>query len=151
LTNSRDLNDLLPAVRLKAEELLSKAKELGIDLIVTSTYRDKESQDELYAIGRTKPGKRVTNARGGYSFHNYRVAFDVVPLVAGKASWDDMALWQRIGILGEEIGLEWGGNWRGFKDIPHFQLTMGKSLNELQDEQDDPQLRLKLDYTLGAL
>jgi peptidoglycan L-alanyl-D-glutamate endopeptidase CwlK len=99
--------------------------EEGIDIIFTSTYRDIESQNELYAQGRTKPGRIVTDARGGDSFHNYRVAFDVVPVVNGKAVWDDKLLWERIGGIGRICGLEWGGSWKGFKDRPHFQDTNG--------------------------
>lgn len=132
MTNSRKLDDLLPAVATKARALLSAAKRDGIDLLVTSTYRDAECQDALYAQGRTTPGKRVTNARGGQSWHQYRVAFDVVPLVAGKAIWDDRRIWQRIGALGESVGLEWAGRWKSFAESPHFQFTGGLTMAQLK-------------------
>jgi peptidoglycan L-alanyl-D-glutamate endopeptidase CwlK len=38
----------------------------------------------LYAIGRTKPGKKVTKAKGGTSYHNYGLAFDIYPFINGK-------------------------------------------------------------------
>lgn len=132
MTNSRKLDDLLPAVATKARALLSAAKRDGIELLVTSTYRDAECQDALYAQGRTTPGRRVTNAKGGQSWHQYRVAFDVVPLVAGKAIWDDRRIWQRIGALGESVGLEWAGRWKSFPESPHFQSVGGLTMTQLK-------------------
>jgi len=132
MTNSRKLDDLLPAVATKARALISAAKRDGIELLVTSTYRDAECQDALYAQGRTTPGRRVTNAKGGQSWHQYRVAFDVVPLVAGKAIWDDRRIWTRIGELGESVGLEWAGRWKSFPESPHFQFTGGLTMAQLE-------------------
>lgn len=136
MINSRDLSELRPIVESMARALIHNAKAEGIDLLVTSTYRDYESQNELYAQGRTKPGRKVTNARGGDSYHNHRVAFDVVPLRNGKPVWgttgDDRALWLRVGALGVEVGLEWAGNWRSFKEYPHFQYTGGLTLREFK-------------------
>ena len=105
----------------------------GIDLLVTSTYRDNASQDALYAQGRTAPGRIVTNARSGQSYHNYRCAVDVVPIRNGKAIWDVKdPVWQRIGTLGKAAGLEWAGDWKRFKEFPHFQYTGGLTLAQLQ-------------------
>lgn len=125
MINSRNIEDLLPRTKDKALFFQQQCAEEGIDIIFTSTYRDIESQEALYAQGRTKPGQIVTDARGGDSFHNYRVAFDVVPVVNGKAVWGDKQLWERIGVIGKLCGLEWGGSWKGFKDRPHFQDTNG--------------------------
>lgn len=111
-----------------AEALLILCKDKGIDVILTSTYRDKESQDALYAQGRTTPGKKVTNAKGGQSMHNWRVAFDLVPVINGKAVWNDDNLWNRVGEIGESVGLEWGGRWSKFIDKPHLQFTQGLTL-----------------------
>ena len=136
MINSRKLDDLLPIVETMARAFLDRCKDEGIDILVTSTYRDHESQDALYAQGRTKPGRRVTNAKGGQSYHNWRVAFDVVPLRGGKPVWgtsgEDGKLWQAIGEIGEEIGLEWAGRWKTFKEFPHFQYTGGLSLRDFQ-------------------
>lgn len=132
MINSRKLDDLLPIVATKARALLSAAKRDGIELLVTSTYRDAECQDALYAQGRTTPGRRVTNAKGGQSWHQYRVAFDIVPLVAGKAIWDDRRIWTRIGELGESVGLEWAGRWKSFPESPHFQFTGGLTMAQLK-------------------
>ena len=133
MINSRDLNDLLPQVKEKVDTFLQSCKDAGIDLIVTSTYRDKESQDALYAQGRTQPGKIVTNALGGWSYHNYRCAVDVVPVVNGKCDWDGThPIWADVGRIGKESGLDWAGEWVHFKELAHFQYTGGLSLTDLQ-------------------
>lgn len=136
MIDSRKLEDLHPAVRLRAEDFIARCAEAGIRLLVTCTLRDHECQDALYAKGRTAPGRRVTNARGGQSFHNYGLALDVVPLVNGKPVWrttgPDAALWQRVGELGEAAGLEWSGRWKRFKEMAHFQYAAGLTLAQLQ-------------------
>ena len=132
MISSRSLDDLIPQARVRVDKLIEVCKAAGIDLLVTSTYRDNESQDALYAQGRTQPGKIVTKAKAGQSFHNYRCAVDVVPLVNGKPVWDDTMLWSQIGGLGKQIGLEWAGDWQTFKEYPHFQYTGGKTIKQLQ-------------------
>ena len=133
MINSRSLDELHPIVREKVECFLDQCEQNGIDLLVTSTYRDFESQEALYAQGRTAPGRIVTNARSGQSYHNYRCAVDVVPIRNGKAIWDAKdPVWQRIGALGKAAGLEWAGDWKRFKEFPHFQYTGGLTLAQLQ-------------------
>ena len=131
MINSRDPNALLPSVRAKCYAFIAACKTAGIDVILTSTYRDIESQNALYAQGRTLPGNIVTKAKGGDSMHNYRLAFDFVPVVNGKAIWDNDKLWQQCGDIGRKVGLEWGGGW-GFQDKPHMQSTNGLQLADLK-------------------
>lgn len=138
MINSRKLEDLHPIVQAKAIELEKRVEaELGVDLIFTSTHRDDEAQNALYAQGRTKPGKIVTNAKAGYSWHNFRLAFDVLPVRHGKPVWstsgEDGKLWKRIGEIGESIGLEWAGRWKTFKETAHFQYTHGLTLAQLRN------------------
>ena len=137
MINSRNLIDLHPVVREKAQAFIEQARLQGIDLLVTSTYRDNESQAALYAQGRTKPGAIVTNAKPGQSWHKWRCAFDVVPLRNGKPVWGtsgpDGDLWRKIGELGESVGLEWAGRWTGkLREMAHFQYTGGLTLAQLQ-------------------
>ena len=133
MINSRKLEDLLPQVRSRVEAFLKAADDAGIDLLVTSTYRDNASQDALYAQGRTAPGRIVTNAKAGQSYHNFRCAVDVVPLRNGKPVWDTKdPVWQTVGRLGKAAGLEWAGDWKRFKEFPHFQYTGGLTLAQLQ-------------------
>lgn len=103
------------------------------------TLRTFAEQGELYAQGRTKAGKIVTNAKGGMSYHNYGLALDIVLIIDGKvASWDEKtdfdkdgkADWKEVVSIFKQHGWEWGGDW-GFKDAPHFQKTFGYSVREL--------------------
>jgi len=132
MINSRSLDDLLPAAKRRVEAFIAACKTQGIDLLVTSTYRDAEAQNSLYAQGRTVKGKIVTNAQYGDSWHNWRCAVDVVPLRFGKPVWTtsgaNAALWAKIGLIGESCGLEWAGRWTTFKEMAHFQYTNGLTL-----------------------
>lgn len=136
MINSRSLDDLHHVVADKARRFLDRCEEAGIDILVTSTYRDSESQAALYAQGRGRPGKRVTNAKPGQSYHNWQVAFDVVPLRNGKPVWGttgpDKLLWEKIGAIGESVGLEWAGRWTRFPEYAHFQFTGGLTLADFQ-------------------
>ena len=134
MINSRNLDDLLPQVKIKVEQFIQACKDKGIDILVTSTYRDMESQDALYEQGRTTQGRIVTNARGGDSYHNWRCAVDVVPIIGGKPDWDGShPAWQQIGEIGEECGLEWAGRWKSFRELAHFQYTGGLTLARLKE------------------
>ena len=134
MVNSRSLDDLIPPAKERVERFLNLCKDEGIDLLVTSTYRDNESQNALYEQGRTTAGKVVTNAKAGDSWHNWRCAVDVVPMVNGKPNWDGShPVWSKIGELGEQAGLEWAGRWRSFKELAHFQYTGGLTLTDLKE------------------
>lgn len=126
---SRSLEDLHPEVRLRAERHVAMCKKHGIDLLIYCTYRSNEEQAAEYAKGRTAPGKIVTYAKPGQSKHNNTengrpasMAYDAVPLVGGKAAWNDTALLTKVGELGEIAGLQWAGRWKRFKETVHFQL-----------------------------
>lgn len=124
---SRSLDDLHPTLAIRAQHLLNRAFVGNIPVVVTATLRTWPEQDALYAQGRTAPGPRVTNARGGESWHNFGRAFDVAFVVDGRPTWDGP--WERLGMLGEALGLEWGGRW-SHPDRPHFQFTEGMTLSE---------------------
>ena len=103
-------------------------------------------QDALYAQGRTKlfdaNGNRlgrVTNAKGGQSYHNFGTAFDIVLIIGRNASWDMVSDfdndkksdWMEVTDILLSNGFEWGGLWKTFKDYPHFQKTFGYSTNDM--------------------
>jgi peptidoglycan L-alanyl-D-glutamate endopeptidase CwlK len=133
MINSRKLEDLHPKVKVLCEQFIQACDAAGIDILITSTYRDIESQKALYEQGRTTKGNIVTNAKAGFSFHNFRVAFDFVPIVGGKCIWNDSFLFARCGRIAESLGLEWAGSWRGkFKEMAHCQFTNGLSLIDFQ-------------------
>ena len=124
---------LHPEVRGLAAEFVNRVEsELGITLRVTQGTRTYAEQDALYAQGRTAPGDVVTNARGGYSNHNFGLAFDVVEIRAdGSANWNTD--WDALGRVAADVGLAWGGNWTTFVDRPHFELDAGLSTAQLRE------------------
>lgn len=119
--SERNIATLLPEVQPVARSLVQKAALNGIRIKVISGLRTYEEQDELYAQGRTKPGKIVTNSRGGYSNHNFGIAFDV-GVFEGNKYLPESVKYKAVGVLGTDMGLEWGGNWKTIVDQPHFQL-----------------------------
>lgn len=146
----RDLYHLHPEFRAKVKalendvkaECASKVGPLsGLEIITLETWRPNSRSDELYAQGRTKPGPVVTNARGGYSFHNYGLAIDKGIKYRDKEfSWNwpaDPRLMngmRRVAVLAAKHGIEWGGYWPHFKDLPHFQDAAAPSLATLRKQ-----------------
>lgn len=129
MINSRKLEDLDPIARKICQEHVALCKKEGIELIICSTYRDYEEQDKIYAQGRTTPGKQVTKAKAGESYHNFRAAWDCVPLVNGKADWNQYdPIFQRMIDLGIQAGASAGAKWTGFKDHDHFEVTHGLNI-----------------------
>ena len=119
--SERVIATLHARVQPYARALYFKAREHGLTINIISGLRSYAEQDALYAQGRTRAGKKVTNARGGYSNHNFGIAFDV-GLFERNQYLGESPLYKAVGALGEELGLEWGGNWRTLVDQPHFQL-----------------------------
>ena len=132
MINSRKIEDLHPKVADLCNQFITECKDAGIDVLITSTYRDNESQNALYNQGRTTAGNKVTNAKGGQSFHNYKIAFDFCPIVNGKAQWNDTTAFNKCGEIAESLGLEWAGRWKTFKELAHCQYTGGLTLKDLQ-------------------
>ena len=121
---------LIPRAREAARQWLARCLAEGINVKVICGLRTYQEQDELYAQGRIKPGPKVTNARAGFSWHNFGVAWDFVVFDAhGQPQWDSTQM-KRCGEIGEELGLEWGGRWTSPQDTPHLQLKTGLTLAE---------------------
>jgi len=118
---------LQESVRPLAQNLLRLAADQGIQLKIVSAYRSPSQQQALLDSGRG-----VTNAGALLSYHNHRLAFDVVPTeYLSLPDWNPAGpLWAKIGSIGKSVGLEWGGDWKK-KDLPHFQLT-GAPIRELK-------------------
>jgi peptidoglycan LD-endopeptidase CwlK len=119
--SEKNIATLLPEVQPVARALVQKAALSGIRIKIISALRTFAEQDELFAQGRTKPGKKVTNARGGFSNHNFGIAFDV-GVFEGNKFLPESVKYKAAGVLGSDLGLEWGGNWTTIVDQPHFQL-----------------------------
>lgn len=107
----------------------------------THTLRTFREQAALYAQGRTAPGPKVTNAKPGYSYHNYGLAIDIVLIAKDfkTVSWntlkdfdfDGIADWQECVQIFKKYNWTWGGDFKSLKDYPHFEKTFGYSVKNL--------------------
>ena len=116
---------------------------------ITQGLRTFAEQDALYQQGRTTPSKKVTNAKAGQSIHNYGFAVDICLIIDGKtASWetakdwdnDKVADWYECVKIFAKHGWEWGGNWKTFKDVPHFEkkgFNNWRTLAKLKKDKND--------------
>ncbi len=136
-TTDRALTSLQPGFKAKVDRWLNDVQAesnsatgalAGIEFVILETRRSFDRSDELYQHGRTKPGPIVTNAKAGQSYHNFALALDGGPQYRGKPftwAWDRdpklMAAMNRIADLAKRRGIDWGGHWVKFRDLPHFQ------------------------------
>lgn len=135
---------LLPRVQPCARLLVIAAARQGITIKVTSALRTYAEQDDLYAQGRTAPGRPVTNAPAGYSNHNFGLAFDVTIFDDGHPVYESPE-YKTLGAIGKSMGLTWGGDWASIDDEPHFELrpdwakdmTEGQMLAELRRRKEN--------------
>lgn len=144
---SRLISTLEPDVVRLCNAHIAACDAADITLVVYCTRRTEKEQAMEYAKGRTLnqlpdsvaqliadeirdweshgihfgPGGIVTHCHGPDCPHVMGVAYDCVPVEEGKAVWGDAALWEKVGTIGEGLGMEWGGRWSRFPDKPHFQ------------------------------
>lgn len=127
------IEQLHPAVREQVKQIIKECDEAltgRAKVRITQGLRSFEEQEKLYAIGRITSGKKVTNAKAGQSIHNYGLAVDICMMIDGKtASWDTVKDWDNDKVadwyecvkIFAKHGWDWGGNWKTFKDLPHFE------------------------------
>ena len=131
--NKKALAKFEPFLAAAEKAMASK----GVTVEVISGLRSWSAQAALYAQGRTKPGRIVTKARPGLSWHNYGLAIDLGLFMNGNYIDETMPqvadkLYAEIGKIAADHGIEWAGNWKTFTESPHFQITFGKTLSELR-------------------
>lgn len=131
----------IATLHIKAQELVPRflqaassegeLKTQGVVVKIISGTRTYQERSELFAQGRNKPGRVVTNAGPGRSNHNFGIAWDV-GLFKGMNYLDASPLYDTVGAIGKTLGLEWGGDWTSIIDKPHFQLKTEVSLAEVR-------------------
>ena len=129
------ITSTLPLVERKTQEVLEEMNSLGHPMRIVQGFRSIDEQNKLYAQGRTMKGLKVTNAKGGNSFHNYGVAVDLTFQKEGYNASN--ALWKKFGTVAKKHGFEWGGDWKNFIDKPHLEMTMGYSINDFKNQMID--------------
>lgn len=140
-----------PVVRESALEVVRRAYDEGINAQISEGFRSYARQNELYAQGRTTSGKIVTNAKGGQSWHNFGIAVDYFLTTndGSKALWTVNSKWRRVAEIAKNLGFEWGGDWKSFKDYPHLQMTGGLSLAQMRAGKK-PKLTSKVDKPVSS-
>lgn len=128
-----NLATLLPVAQNVARRFMKlateKASELGIVVKIIDGTRSYAEQDALY---KKKP--RVTKAKGGYSWHNFGLAFDIGLFTKDGEYLGESKHYTTLGKLAANVPyLEWGGTWKSFVDEPHFQLQRYKSISEARE------------------
>jgi peptidoglycan LD-endopeptidase CwlK len=142
LKSHKRLIGLHPVVVAATVALIERCYARGVNIVITQGLRTLAEQNALYAQGRTKPGKIVTNAKGGTSYHNFGLAIDFALLLPDgrQVSWDlkrdgdgdKVADWTEVVQEAKSLGFEWGGDFVSIKDAPHFQMTFGLSTSALR-------------------
>lgn len=135
-----------PKLRTDCSDVLIEIQKRGIDIRITQGLRTIAEQDALYAQGRTTPGKKVTNAKGGSSMHNYGLAVDFCLLHKdGTISWsmtedldkDGKKDWMEVVEVFKAHGWTWGGDFKSILDTPHFEKGFGYTLEQIKQLKKD--------------
>lgn len=89
-----------------------------LDFTVLEGLRTIDRQKELMAQGATK----TMNSR-----HLTGHAVDLAPMIGGTVRWDwplyhRLAKTVKAAAAAEKVPITWGGDWRTFKDGPHWEL-----------------------------
>jgi peptidoglycan L-alanyl-D-glutamate endopeptidase CwlK len=128
------IKEELLSLYLQCNNMLPK----NVRLRFAYVFRSPEEQHVLF-LKRPK----VTNADSWQSIHNYGLAFDIVLLYDKNgdgtfetASWDNDKNWQMVVAFFKSKGYEWGGDWKKFKDAPHFQKDFGFDYKTLKQRID---------------
>lgn len=119
ILSERSLNRLA-GVHPDLVRVVKRAAELTeIPFVVTEGLRTVERQKQLVASGAstTKKSRHITGH-----------AVDLAAMVGDEIRWDwplyaKLAKAMKSAAAELKVAIEWGGDWRTFKDGPHFQLT----------------------------
>jgi len=107
------------------QKVLSAAIEV-YDFTILEGYRSPEKQLIMHSQG-------VSKALPGQSPHNYQPAL-AVDIAPWPIDWEDKGrFYELAGVIKacaayEGVDIEWGGNWKSFLDMPHFQLKNWKEM-----------------------
>lgn len=135
------INLLHPAIRNEVLQTIGEIESgwpVNVAIRIVEGLRTIQQQNDLYAQGRTKPGKIVTKAKGGSSFHNYGIAFDFALLYDkdGNGSYETLVWdennphWKQVVKAFEIKAWFWGGNFSTIHDAPHLEKTFGNTWQE---------------------
>lgn len=121
--------ELHPEFSKKIETLLKRAQKQGLPVFLFEGFRSIKRQKKLF-----NSDKKVTNARGGNSLHNYGLAADIVFYdKKGNPSWAEHHDWKTLGALGKKLDLIWSGDFKSISDRAHFEYHPDTKLKEIKE------------------
>ena len=123
MVNSRDLSLLREDVRANVYAWMRLCETEGLPVLITQTVRDDEYQSHLYAQGRTRAGRIVTNSKRT-TFHGAGLAVDFCKNVKGQ-EYGDRAFFDRVIVLAKQVGFSSGADWKSFPEQCHLQWDEG--------------------------
>lgn len=118
---SRLLKDLSPRFRPLAVELIAQCVEAGVMVMIIDTLRTPQEQAEniLSGVSWTKNSKHLTGDAIDLCLYDVYQADG-----SDKLLWrSNHPLWLKIGLIGENLGLRWGGRWQQ-RDMGHFEYLL---------------------------
>jgi peptidoglycan LD-endopeptidase CwlK len=128
----RNIRSLMPVAQEAARKSLRKVIATGTDARVISGTRSYSAQNALFRQDRFgNPGPKVTNARGGQSWHNFGLPWDIGIFSASGEYQTTSSPYNEASVHAKIPGLQWGGDWTSFKDPPHYQtIPAGQSITQ---------------------
>lgn len=133
-----NIASLVPKAQRAARQFMVAAKTFPYTVKILSGGRTYAEQTAIYAQGRSRPGKVVTNAPAGSSNHNFGIAFDVGIFSGAKyftgATKIENDAYMNLRKLTKPAALEldWGGDWKSSKDYPHYEMHTGKTTKQVR-------------------
>lgn len=165
--NREAIGFLHEAAQHKVWQAFEEMELIGEDALIVRGFATGEEQQSLWEQGRVTPGRIVTNAPAGWSFHNYGLAIDLAPVLLGiplhqkwKLEWAAFWRYKRYAGIMTAMGWSWLYAQIG-KDRPHFTYAPGLTIHDViegarpdiakaRQERIDA-LRLRLDMAARAL
>ena len=124
---TRNITDAVPELQTAydfAKKEFAKQYTNEPQPFITCVHRTNDEQTQLFAQGRTAPGKIITNARAGQSKHNKMPseAIDVAFIrLDKKLDWSPK-LFKNFAVFMKQKGIKWGGEFKSIPDAPHFEI-----------------------------
>ena len=109
--------------------------DLDVEIRIICGTRTYKEQDALYSQGRSRSGRVVTRLRGGQSYHNFGIAWDIGAFSSSGRYLVDPKHYKKARNTSPDDRLEWGGDW-SMLDYAHFQLSGISSIASLRDDYE---------------
>ena len=124
-TSVEELSKINPILKQLANMAISRS-EVDFGILKLGGIRTAAEQHELFLAGRSKVDGLVKPTT-----HQTGMAVDLVPYINGKYTWEDheafhlinkavLESWKEMDVT--EYKLVWGGDWKTFLDMPHYEL-----------------------------